>query len=69
MNNLLIIKCKGVQKNHKFENCEFIHAGNWRDLELINHQKFHESLENDNYYWFGFDTCLSFGKFSGRDGK
>ena len=65
----MIIKCKGIQKNHKFEKCEFIHAGNWGDSELVDHQKFHKSLETESYSWFGFDVSQPFGKFSGRDGK
>jgi len=65
----LIIKCKGIKKNQKIETCEFIYAGNWGDSELVNHQKFHKSLENNNYLWFGFDVCLTFGKFEEHDGK
>jgi len=65
----LIIKCKGVKQNNQFEQCEFIHAGNWGDLELFLHQKFHKSLENSNYSWLGFDTSQPFGRYSGRDGK
>lgn len=65
----MIIKCKGVKINHKYDACEFLHAGNWGDSELIEHQKFHKSLENSEYDWLGFDTSQPFGKFSGRDGK
>ncbi|BDQ30920.1 hypothetical protein [Nitrosopumilus zosterae] len=65
----MIIQCKGVQKNHRFEKCEFIHAGDWGDIPLIEHQNFHKSLENTNYSWLGFDSSQPFGKFSGRDGK
>ncbi|MGY5149253.1 MAG: hypothetical protein ACW9W3_04245 [Candidatus Nitrosopumilus sp. bin_68KS] len=66
---MLIIKCKGVIIHQKSETCEFIHAGNWGDSELIEHQKFHKSLENADYNWLGFDASHPFGKFSGRDGK
>lgn len=65
----MIIICKGIQKNHQLEKCEFIHNGNWEDSELIEHQKYHKSLENEHYSWLGFDITQSFGKFSGRDGK
>jgi len=65
----LIIICKGVQKNHRLEKCEFVHDGNWEDSELIKHQKYHNSLEDDNYSWLGFDVPQPSGKFSGRDGK
>jgi hypothetical protein len=65
--NYLIIICKGTQINHKLEKCNFLHDGNWDDPELIEHQKYHKSLEN--YPWLGFDVSQSSGKFSGRDGK
>jgi len=65
----LIIKCKGIQKNHLFEKCEFLCDANWGDAELVEHQKYHKSLEDENYSWLGFDMSQSFGKFSGRDGK
>ena len=67
--NHLIIICKGIQKNHQLEKCAFLHDGNWEDIELIEHQKYHKSLENENYTWLGFDASQSSGKFSGRDGK
>ncbi len=67
--NHLIIICKGTQINHKLEKCNFLHDGNWEDLELIEHQKYHKSLENENHSWLGFDVPQSSGKFSGRDGK
>ena len=65
----MIIICKGIQKNHKFKKCEFLHDGNWEDVELVEHQKYHKSLEGKNYSWLGFDVSQSPGKFSGRDGK
>lgn len=58
-----------MKKNHRLEYCEFIHAGNWSDSELFEHQKFHKSLENDDSSWLGFDVSQPFGRFSGRDGK
>jgi hypothetical protein len=69
-NNLsLIITCKGSKKNGILEKCLFLHYGNWGDDEIVDHQIFHESLQNKNCFWLGFDTLLSFGKLSGRDGK
>ena len=65
----MIIICKGIQKNNRFEKCDFFHDGDWDDSELVEHQKFHKSLENKNYSWLGFDVPQFFGKFSGRDGK
>ena len=69
MKYCMLIICKGIQKNSIFEKCSFIHDGQWGDEELIQHQKFHNSLENKNYSWLGFDASQSLGKFSGRDGK
>jgi len=65
----LIIICKGVQKNNRFEKCSFLYSGNWGDDALIEHQKYHQFLENENYSWLGFDVPQSFGNFSARDGK
>jgi len=65
----LIITCKGSKKNGIVKTCTFLYDGKWGDPEIIQHQKLHESLENKNLFWLGFDTSLSFGKFSGRDGK
>jgi len=65
----LIIICKGIQKNHQFEKCDFLHDGNWNDSELLEHQKHHELLEDENYSWLGFDMSQLIGKSSGRDGK
>ena len=65
----MIIICKGIQKNQRLEKCEFVHNGNWDDSDLIEHQKYHKSLENKNYSWLGFDVTLPSGKLSGRDGK
>ena len=65
----LIIICKGIQKNHRFEKCVFLHDGDWGDSELIEHQKYHESNKDKNYSWLGFDAPQDIGKFSGRDGK
>ncbi len=65
----MIITCKGIQKNHRFKKCTFLYDGNWEDVELIEHQKYHESFEDENYSWLGFTISQSSGKFSGRDGK
>jgi len=65
----LIITCKGREKNGQIEKCHFFHNGDWGDDKLVQHQLYHESLENKNLFWLGFETSLSFGKFSGRDGK
>ena len=67
--NHLIIICKGAQINHQLEKCNFLHDGNWDDMELVEHQKYHKSLENENHSWLGFDVPQSSGKLSGRDGK
>jgi len=65
----MIITCKGIRKNHQFKKCTFLYDGNWEDVELIEHQKYHESFEDENYSWLGFTISQSSGKFSGRDGK
>lgn len=65
----MLIVCKGIKKNHLFEKCSFLYDGEWGDNELIEHQKYHDSLECENYSWLGFDASQSLGKFSGRDGK
>jgi len=65
----MIIICRGIQKNHRFEKCNFFCDGNWGDKELLEHQKYHKSLEDENYSWLGFDASQPFGNFSGRDGK
>lgn len=65
----MIISCKGIKKNGQIEKCQFLHDGNWGDEKLIQHQLFHESSQKKDSFWLGFDTSLSFGKFSGRDGK
>ena len=65
----LIITCKGTKNNNIVEKCSLLHSGYWGDKEVIFHQKYHESLQNNNSFWLGFDTSLPFGKFSGRDGK
>ena len=66
---VLIITCKGTKKGGHLEKCPFLHDGDWGDDELTQHQLFHKSLENNDSFWLGFDSSLSFGKFSGRDGK
>jgi len=66
---LLIITCKGVKKKGELEECPFLYSGNWGDEEIIKHQKYHETLQNKSSFWLGFDASLSFGKYSGRDGK
>jgi hypothetical protein len=65
----LLIQCKGSKKNSMLEKCPFLCDGDWGDVELVNHQKLHDSLESKNCFWLGFDVSQSFGKFSGRDGK
>ncbi len=65
----MIIHCKGIQKNHRFEKCSFLHDGEWNDDVLIEHEKYHRSLEDKNHFWLGFDVSRSFGTYSGRDGK
>lgn len=65
----MIITCKGIKKNDQIEKCQFLHNGNWGDEDLVKHQLFHESLKTNNSFWLGFETSLSSGKFSGRDGK
>jgi len=65
----LIITCKGTKKNGQVEKCQFLYNGDWGDEALVTHQLSHESLKSKNSFWLGFDTSLSFGKFSGRDGK
>ncbi|MGI9567469.1 MAG: hypothetical protein ACR2LL_10735 [Nitrosopumilus sp.] len=64
-----MIICKGSKKDHKFENCLFVYDGNWGDAKLVEHQNYHESLENENYCWLGFDVPQTIGRHSGRDGK
>ena len=65
----MIIVCKGAHTNNCLEKCSFLHDGNWGDPELIEHEKYHKSLESKIYSWLGFDVPQTFGKFSGRDGK
>ena len=65
----MIIICKGIKKNNRFEKCPFIYDGGWGDEELALHQKEHEKLCGENYFWLGFDVPQNFGKSSGRDGK
>ena len=65
----MIITCKGTKINGDVEKCPFLHDGNWGDSKLVQHQLHHESLQNKNSFWLGFETSLSFVKFSGRDGK
>ena len=65
----MIIMCKGMKSNLGIVKCNFLHGGNWGDLELVEHQRYHESQEKNNFKWLGFETVQSIGKFSGRDGK
>jgi len=65
----MIISCKGIQKNHHVTKCVFLHDGDWGDLALIEHEKFHKSLQNKNGFWLGFETSQPFGIMSERDGK
>jgi len=65
----VIISCKGIQTNHHVETCTFLHDGNWGDAELIEHEKFHKSLQEKSSFWLGFETSQPFGNMSGRDGK
>jgi len=46
----------------------FLHDGDWGDLELVEHEKFHNSIHDDGF-WLGFETSQPFGNKSGRDGK
>ena len=64
-----MIICKGVRKINKVEKCNFLYDGNWGDAQLVEHQKQHQLLEDENYLWLGFDTSQSIGNYSGRDGK
>lgn len=66
---LLIIICKGIQKDNHLEKCPFLCDANWGDSILVEHQNYHKSLENEHNLWLGFDIPQSFGTFSGRDGK
>jgi len=50
-----MIICKGARKSNKLEKCDFQFSGNWGDAELVEHQNMHQSLENKNYSWLGFD--------------
>ncbi|MFQ5496543.1 MAG: hypothetical protein ACE5DU_01510 [Nitrosopumilus sp.] len=65
----MLIICKGFRQNQKHEKCNFCHNGNWGDSALVDHQKYHKSLETENYSWLGFDLSQSIGQLSGRDGK
>lgn len=65
----MIITCKGTKKNNKVEKCSFLYYGNWGDENLITHQIYHESFQNKDSFWLGFDTSIQYGIFSGRDGK
>ena len=65
----MIIICKGARKNNKIEKCEFLHTGSWSEVKLTEHEKYHQSLEDQNYFWLGFDVSQSLGNYSGRDGK
>jgi len=47
----------------------FLHDGNWGDLELIEHEKFHKSLPGESIFWLGFEALQPFGNVSSRDGK
>jgi len=66
---ILIVVCKGARKNNKLEKCEFIHTGSWDDVRLVEHAKYHLTLEDHTYFWLGFDVPQSLGNYSGRDGK
>lgn len=65
----MIIVCKGVKKKNKIEKCEFLHTGSWGEAKLVEHEKYHQSLEDQNCFWLGFDVSQSLGNHSGRDGK
>jgi len=65
----LIITCKGVKYHGVAQTCSFLHDGNWGDQELAKHQLYHESALDKDSFWLGFDTPLSIGRYSGRDGK
>lgn len=65
----MIISCKGTKKNHHVKTCSFLYDGKWGDLELIEHEKFHKSFQDETSFWLGFETSQPFGNMSGRDGK
>ena len=65
----MIIICKGARKTNHIEKCSFLYSGTWGDAQLVEHQKQHQLLENEDYSWLGFDIPQSFGNYSGRDGK
>jgi hypothetical protein len=64
-----MIICRGAKIFNKVEKCDFLFSGSWDEPTLVEHQKLHQSLENKNYSWLGFDTSQSFGIYSERDGK
>ena len=66
---ILIITCKGATKNGRFRPCAFFHEGGWNDGKLVEHQNFHESVLDVDYFWLGFVLSQPIGKYSGRDGK
>lgn len=61
--------CKGIRKNGIIRQCPFLYSGKWSDLELVEHEKFHNTDSDPNVCWLGFDTTQSSGRYSGRDGK
>jgi len=65
----LIISCKGIKKNFQIIPCTFLYDGNWGDFELIEHEKYHKSMEDGTCSWLGFEISQSIGMFSERDGK
>lgn len=46
----------------------FLYEGNWGDRKLIEHEKFHKSLQNKTDFWLGFETSQFF-KMNSRYGK
>jgi len=56
----MLISCRGIQKNHHVIECMFLYEGNWGDRKLIEHEKFHKSLQNKTDFWLGFETSQFF---------
>jgi len=64
----VIISCKGIKRKHHVTECAFLYDGDWGDLELMEHEKFHKSLQSKTSFWLGFETSRPF-EMSGRDGN
>lgn len=65
-----MIICKGFKKNGNWYPCDFIYGGEWGSEKLIDHEKYHKSLENGkSYFWLGFEVKRGFSTLTQRDGK